>query len=603
MDADGYKHDAVDRRGRAKGSRKADMDGVAEIVVKDAMDCIQSADLAALWSVIPQIALLDIPIRMQIRSAAKKAFKADLLVADWDAEIRKHAQDRFTLPDDHKRKIKVGGRQYDALIGDCIAALQESNEPPVLFWRQGQIVHIRRHENGRLEIRGADEDFILLRLARVAHFYREAEKGEVSTEPTRGTAGSILALDTREIQLPSLRGVTEVPIFREDGTIHSEPGYDAGSQMYYQPSIEFPEVPDQVTQDDAEAARDLILDVINEFPFDGEPSKANAVAMLLLPVIRPLINGPTPLACIVAPQAGTGKTKLASICAILATGFNHVLPWKREERENEVTISAAMFAQQPVMILDNVVGVLGSGVLCSALTSENFQGRIMGSSNMFNVPVVCAWIATANNLRLGDDMDRRVYTIRMDAKSAKPMLREDFKHPRLLEYVSENRGRLVHALLIMTRYWFCLGRPRAKNVVPLGSFESWHVVMASILETCGVEGFMGNIQETLGKDEYSEQWTVLMEAMFDSFEGEKFMVQDVVSRCLDSQYSMKEALPPWIPYDNTGKLRQMLGQQFHNRQGTRFGEDELYLSKAGRTRGKVQSWVIERGSQRGIANG
>jgi hypothetical protein len=459
------------------------------------------------------------------------------------------------------------------------------------------MVHIRRHESGRLEIRDVDEDYLLLRLAHVAHFYRDAgEKGEISCEPPRTTAACVLSLDSNGIKLPTLRGVSEVPMFRVDGTIHSTPGYDDGSQMYFQPAIEFPEVPDQVLVEEMEEARDLVYDVIADFPFEGSASLANAMALLLLPVIRPLITGPTPLACITAPQAGTGKSKLASVCSILATGSEGLLPWKREERENEVTISAAMLSQQPVLILDNVVGVLGSGVLCSALTSTQFQGRVMGTSTMFSVPVVCAWICTANNLRLGDDMGRRVYKIQMDAKSATPMQREDFRHPRLLDYVLENRGALVRALLVMARYWFCIGQPRAK-VVPLGSFESWHVVMASILEACGIRGFMGNLSETLNKDENQEQWTTFMEALDETFSGDAFKVADVLSRISDAQGTMREMLPPWMPFDNPAKLRQQIGQQFHNRQGTRFGDDELYLEKAGRARGSVQTWRIRRGKE------
>jgi putative DNA primase/helicase len=136
MDADGYKHDAVARRGRAKGSRKADMDGVAEIVVKDAMDCIHSADLAALWSVIPQIALLDIPIRMQIRSAAKKAFKADLLVADWDAEIGKYVEP--TLP---RRPIDPGSIRADDVIAGPFNDLANAQRMIRLHGKDMQYCH------------------------------------------------------------------------------------------------------------------------------------------------------------------------------------------------------------------------------------------------------------------------------------------------------------------------------------------------------------------------------------------------------------------------------------------------------------------------------
>jgi hypothetical protein len=58
--------------------------------------------------------------------------------------------------------------------------------------------------------------------------------------------------------------------------------------------------------------------------------------------------------------------------------------------------------------------------------------------------------------------------------------------------VTDHRGDLIAALLVLARYWFLNGRPKPKKVRSLGSFETWCNVVGGILELAGVEGFLGN---------------------------------------------------------------------------------------------------------------
>ena len=64
-----------------------------------------------------------------------------------------------------------------------------------------------------------------------------------------------------------------------------------------------------------------IDDVLEGFPFaDDGASKANAYAMFLTPIVRRAIVGNVPVALVDAPQAGTGKSLLAEIVALIHTG-------------------------------------------------------------------------------------------------------------------------------------------------------------------------------------------------------------------------------------------------------------------------------------------
>jgi hypothetical protein len=76
----------------------------------------------------------------------------------------------------------------------------------------------------------------------------------------------------------------------------------------------------------------------------------------------------------------------------------------------------------------------------------------------------------------------------------RPWLRDpkEFKHPRLRSWALEHRGELIWAALTLIRAWIVRGRPEA-DVRPLGSYEEWSRVMAGILATAGVGGFLANV--------------------------------------------------------------------------------------------------------------
>ena len=61
-------------------------------------------------------------------------------------------------------------------------------------------------------------------------------------------------------------------------------------------------------------------DMLGDFPFVGDAERAHAVAALLLPFIRDLIPGATPLHGIEASTPGTGKTLLADTLVLPSIG-------------------------------------------------------------------------------------------------------------------------------------------------------------------------------------------------------------------------------------------------------------------------------------------
>jgi hypothetical protein len=79
--------------------------------------------------------------------------------------------------------------------------------------------------------------------------------------------------------------------------LQTESGYSPASMTYFAPTAGFliPTVSASPSAAEIKVASDLLTtDLFAEFPFTGLPEKAHAVAALLCPFARELIQGPTP---------------------------------------------------------------------------------------------------------------------------------------------------------------------------------------------------------------------------------------------------------------------------------------------------------------------
>ena len=68
------------------------------------------------------------------------------------------------------------------------------------------------------------------------------------------------------------------------------------------------------------AAKAVLFDLLQDFRFADEASLAHAIALMVLPLVRLMIDGPTPLHLIGASTAGTGKNLLIDVILQAITG-------------------------------------------------------------------------------------------------------------------------------------------------------------------------------------------------------------------------------------------------------------------------------------------
>ena len=220
---------------------------------------------------------------------------------------------------------------------------------------------------------------------------------------------------------------------------------------------------------------------------------AHAVCLLVLPLVRNLIDGPTPLHLMEKPKAGTGAGLLIEMIAYVVTG--RPIPTMTEARSDDewrYRITSKLREVEPFLLIDNLHQPLKSPHLAAAITSTVWEDRKIGSSETVRLPVRCAWVATANNPVLSDEIQRRTVRIRLDAGVEKPWERKGFKHSDLKTWARENRAELVGAVLTLAQGWIVAGQPPGKQ--RLGSFESWAAVIGGILQVAEIPGFLENRQ-------------------------------------------------------------------------------------------------------------
>ncbi len=284
-----------------------------------------------------------------------------------------------------------------------------------------------------------------------------------------------------------LEAIVECPVMRPDGSIFDVPGYDEETGLLYEPNAAFKPIPDRPARADAELAADELYYIVQDVPFailgrgdrkdGGDSHKAAWLAAFLTPMARPAIDGPCPMFPISANVPGAGKGLLAHIIGIGNTGRKMAITTLAEkDDELRKSILAIALAGDRLMLLDNIdgSGAIGGAALDGTLTATTIKDRILGRSKMSpEVPLQCTWYATGNNLQYRGDSLRRIVPILLETSEERPEERSGFAiKGDLLEYVRENRPRLVAAALTILRAYAVAGRPD-QGLTPFGSFESW----------------------------------------------------------------------------------------------------------------------------------
>ena len=388
-----------------------------------------------------------------------------------------------------RRSVVISDKQLDEQTAQVWAGVHVNNDPPKLFEANGQLARANRDTQ---EIVTLDAGSATYALARIVTWLRLKKNGFTSANPSPIVIKDVMA--TPELPLPHLRRVSALPVLTKDGDVVSTPGYDANSQIFIAPKLgQQIKVNRNANQADAmEAARFIFEEMLCDFPFADESSRANALAIMLQPIARELFDGPSPLYLLDKPLAGTGASLLANaLCYPYLGRPVPVKTWSASADERRKQITAHLMTGSAVYLWDNISGQVDCDAVASVLTSQTYSDRVLGTSNQVEMTNEGLWLATGNNPTFSNQIGRRIARVRLVPQTDTPALRTGFKHEPLMAWVEQNRAQIVSYLYDIVIAWINAGKPKFVGQL-MGSYESWSAVLGGIIEHAGLPGFLSD---------------------------------------------------------------------------------------------------------------
>jgi hypothetical protein len=503
--------------------------------------------------------------------------------------------------------IDAAGELHE-VVQESLYALVDANDErhPRVMVRGNELV--RMTERGELEPLTAIS--LRERMSEAAVYHVARGESFAKTRPPADAAAALIDRDSADYgDLPRVERVVDVPVLTASGELLTKPGHDPASRLYLRPAegLEGVAPPDEIGVEDVEEAREYLLrELLGDFGFADEASRAHALGLLLLPFVREYIPGPTPIHGILAPDIGSGKTTLAQACLLPGCGLVGATPQTGSEEEWRKRITSALLGGRSAILLDNLHGTLDSGSLAAALTSGTWSDRVLGESREIHLPVRNIWAATGNNLSFSAELTRRsvpVFIERGEVRAA-DRGRDAFRHPDLLPWAGRNRRELVRAALTLVEHWrrgpaaveggyvyMRTGEAPARSRKTLGSFEGWAAVVGGVLESCGVPGFLENRDRwTAEADEETREAATFLAALARETTDRPLEFHEVRDLCQFGR-ALHDAAPEGIGDMREERMHRALKAWMTKRKGAPAGDLELRNKELGGG-GNPRGWYV-----------
>ncbi len=390
------------------------------------------------------------------------------------------------------QSIETNDRHFIDELHDLSTAIESANaKAPRLFRGAACLVEIGHDATGSPRLKTSTKASVQGLAADAARWIRTGEReGAVKVSPPRELCEVYMAREEHWRGVPPIEGTVTAPFFAPDGTLCATVGYHPSACVWLGLPSDFDVGDTTPTPENIEASRHLLFeDILGEVSFGDDASRAHAVGQMILPFVRRLINGPTPLHLWNAPLRGSGKSYGAELC-ILPFAEPKPTPEKKSDEEWRKSLFCDLITGPSHIFIDNIKGSLQSPTLDLAVTAGFIKERWTGTGEMVSAPIRCVWVATANNAELTEDATTRAVVISVDPESENPDTREFRSDPKT--FIRQNRGLVCGAIITLVRAWQAAGSP-AYSGPNRCRFPEWARVVGGILETAGVGGFLDNL--------------------------------------------------------------------------------------------------------------
>lgn len=283
--------------------------------------------------------------------------------------------------------------------------------------------------------------------------------------------------------LPTVQAVATLPMVLPNGEVLTGRGLDRKHATVFRVSAELDRVMPRADECDdravAEAMRFLADDWLADVATDYA-GKCIAIALVGTLIERLLLDC-RPAFFISAGQRGSGKTTLASMCAMAALGTPAAASaWSQNAEEMRKNLFSLLLEGAPLVAWDNLPRGLqvSDASLEKALTATEFADRVLGVSQRATAPAFTVHCITGNNVGARGDMVSRSLLVRLVADRTDPENRS-FRHADPIGWTSRHRGKILRAV-----YTVLLGNPRLRQANPAPAetrFKAWwHLIGAAV---------------------------------------------------------------------------------------------------------------------------
>lgn len=411
--------------------------------------------------------------------------------------------------------------------GQLVRIVTEESKP-----KKAKDNHSIRRDSNSLVITETDPIYLSEILGKLAVWTRfdERKKDYIVKDCPIIVPKTLIA--RKEWDLPVLTGIIQAPTLRSDGSILEIPGYDEDTGLFFDRGhTNFPSIKNFPTYDDAIAARNKLLKLISEFPFEKEEDKSVAISAILTGIVRKTLRT-APLHGFTAPKMASGKSLLATVTSYITTGQTPcMLSQAPDETEEQKRLLSVLMEGDPIVCYDNIERPFGSSALCSVLTEPKFKGRVLGNSRTLSVPTNALFMATGNNLTFIGDISTRAVLCRLDPECERPDERS-FSID-LHKYIPEHRGELVQSALTILRAYIVAGKPK-QEIAQFGRFEEWSDLVRSAIVWVDMEDPCASRKEIESADPVRQELGNLLSAWFAVVDDLAVRAKDIISKAYET---------------------------------------------------------------------
>jgi hypothetical protein len=225
---------------------------------------------------------------------------------------------------DRRTPVIINNRQMRHVVVDMQAIIQDYGKEPQIYQKDGRLVRLT-FQKERATLNYFTPDTLALTLNEYADFFKakETQDGVIFTPAILPLYLARGILHAPRHHVPELDFISASPLFAPDGSVATAEGYNPNVSAYLHLSddMKLTDADMDPTPENVDKSKALIEEMVAEFPFDSEASRQNAISLLLMPFIRPLVNAEIPLYACDSSDPGTGKGLL--IDSLLTPYLSH----------------------------------------------------------------------------------------------------------------------------------------------------------------------------------------------------------------------------------------------------------------------------------------